>query len=98
MTRPHGAGRLPSGVSNQMTGKGGAFNASEPIPFDPMELTLHNAYANLMMSDERLHYKMIHEYPLSGKPPMMTHLFQNDSGRRIIAAKGAPEALTNVSE
>ena len=44
-----------------------------------------------------LGYKMIHEYPLGGKPPMMTHLFENDLGKRIIAAKGAPEALMNVS-
>lgn len=72
--------------------------ASEPIPFDPMEVALHNAYAKTILPDERPRYKMIHEYPLGGKPPMMTHLFQNDSGRRIIAAKGAPEALMNVSD
>jgi Ca2+-transporting ATPase len=28
---------------------------------------------------------------------MMTHVFENNSGRRIIAAKGAPEALMQVS-
>ncbi|MEO8117163.1 MAG: cation-translocating P-type ATPase [Bacteroidota bacterium] len=71
--------------------------ASEPIPFDPMEVALHNAYANFMVDDERTQYKMFHEYPLSGKPPMMTHIFQNDLGKRIIAAKGAPEALIHVS-
>jgi Ca2+-transporting ATPase len=41
---------------------------------------------------------MLHEYPLGGKPPMMTHIFENDKGERIIAAKGAPEALMNVSD
>jgi len=71
--------------------------ASEPIPFDPMEVALHNAYANFMVDDERTQYKIFHEYPLSGRPPMMTHIFENDSGKRIIAAKGAPEALINVS-
>ena len=71
--------------------------ASEPIPFDPMEVALHNAYTKAMSDDERPHYKMVHEYPLGGKPPMMTHIFENDSGKRIIAAKGAPEALINVS-
>ena len=71
--------------------------ASEPIPFDPMEVALHNAYAQIMVADERLQYKMVHEYPLEGKPPMMTHLFENNSGSRIVAAKGAPEALMNVS-
>ena len=70
--------------------------SSEPIPFDPMEIALHDAYG-LLGNDERPSYKMIHEYPLSGRPPMMTHIFENQSGHRIIAAKGAPEALMNVS-
>src|SRR5690606_40212137 len=42
-------------------------------------------------------FKMVHEYPLGGKPPMMTHIFENAEGKRIIAAKGAPEALMAVS-
>lgn len=72
--------------------------ASEPIPFDPMEVALHQAYQeDAMADDERLTYKMIHEYPLGGKPPMMTHLFENGEGKRIIAAKGAPEAIMAVS-
>jgi Ca2+-transporting ATPase len=72
--------------------------ASEPIPFDPMEVALHNAYIKLFPDDERPQYKIIHEYPIGGKPPMMTHLFENNSGKRIIAAKGAPEALMNLSK
>jgi Ca2+-transporting ATPase len=71
--------------------------ASEPIPFDPMEVALHQAYAKETATDERSHYKMVHEYPLGGKPPMMTHVFKNESGHRIIAAKGAPEALMTLS-
>ncbi len=71
--------------------------ACEPIPFDPMEVALHDAYTKIISPDERIQYKMVHEYPLSGKPPMMTHLFENDLGTRIIAAKGAPEALIAVS-
>ncbi|UWX54469.1 cation-translocating P-type ATPase [Maribacter litopenaei] len=71
--------------------------ASEPIPFDPMEVALHNAYGQLIDPDERLDYHMVHEYPIGGKPPMMTHLFQNAKGHRIIAAKGAPEAFFETS-
>jgi Ca2+-transporting ATPase len=71
--------------------------ASEPIPFDTMEVALHQAYAGMPVTDQRPHYKMEHEYPLGGNPPMMTHVFQNGSGHRIIAAKGAPEALLAVS-
>ncbi|WP_246229615.1 hypothetical protein [Mucilaginibacter humi] len=72
--------------------------ASEPIPFDPMEIALHEAYAGLCNRDERPDYRMVHEYPTGGQPPMMTHLFENKSGERIIAAKGAPEALLAVCD
>ncbi len=71
--------------------------ASEPIPFDPMEIALHNAYVALPMADERPDFKMVHEYPLAGTPPMMTHVFENAEGKRIIAAKGAPETLLKAS-
>lgn len=71
--------------------------ASEPIPFDGMEISLHEAYSKLENKDERPNFKMIHEYPLGGNPPMMTHLFENQKGTRIIAAKGAPEAIINCS-
>jgi len=71
--------------------------ASEPMPFDPMEKALHETYSDLVKLDERPHYKLVHEYPLGGKPPMMTHVFEDNKGDRIIAAKGAPEALMNVS-
>ncbi|HQF47373.1 MAG TPA: cation-translocating P-type ATPase [Flavobacterium alvei] len=71
--------------------------ASEPIPFDGMEIALHESYSKSTLNDERPHYKLIHEYPLSGKPPMMTHIFENKTGNRIIAAKGATEALIACS-
>ena len=71
--------------------------SSEPIPFDAMEIALHENYSKTTHKDERPNYQMIHEYPLSGKPPMMTHLFENKKGDRIIAAKGAPEALIACS-
>ena len=75
--------------------------ASEPIPFDPMEIALHEVYSKLKIVDERPNFKLVHEYPLDGKPPMMTHVFENENGTRIIAAKGATEALiatSNLSE
>jgi P-type Ca2+ transporter type 2C len=71
--------------------------ASEPIPFDLMEVALHDVYSKVIVDDQRKHYKMVHEYPLGGKPPMMTHVFENNSKNRIIAVKGAPEAIMNHS-
>lgn len=70
--------------------------SSEPVPFDPMEKTLHEVYEKTQ-HDERRDYTLFREYPLDGKPPMMTHLFENNKKQRIIAAKGAPEAILNVS-
>lgn len=71
--------------------------SSEPIPFDPMEKTLHQVYQQTQTEDLRKAYTLFHEYPLEGKPPMMTHLFENEAKERIIAAKGAPEAILQVS-
>jgi P-type Ca2+ transporter type 2C len=71
--------------------------ASEPIPFDPMEIALHAQYALLEKEDQRPLFKMVHEYPLGGVPPMMTHIFEDANGTRIVAAKGAPEALIPIS-
>lgn len=72
--------------------------ASEPIPFDGMEIALHNAYSKLEIDDDRPNFELIHEYPLGGNPPMMTHIFENQNGERIIAAKGAPEAIIANSD
>ncbi|WP_396190921.1 cation-translocating P-type ATPase [Flavobacterium sp.] len=71
--------------------------SSEPIPFDAMEIAIHEAYAKLESVDERPNFKLVHEYPLDGKPPMMTHVFEDAKGKKIIAAKGAPEAIIAVS-
>lgn len=71
--------------------------SSEPVPFDPMEKTLHQVYEQTQPNDQRKDFQMVHEYPLDGKPPMMTHLFESHSGERIVAAKGAPEAILAVS-
>ena len=70
--------------------------ASEPVPFDPMEKTLHQIYEKHTSGDQRESFSMLHEYPLEGVPPMMTHIFENKSGVRIIAAKGAPEAILKL--
>jgi len=71
--------------------------ASEPVPFDPMEAALHATYAAFTKDDLRPRFKLMHEYPLSGKPPMMTHIFEDDKGQRIIACKGAAESVLRHS-
>ncbi|MCJ8208356.1 cation-translocating P-type ATPase [Mucilaginibacter sp. RS28] len=72
--------------------------ASEPVPFDQMEKTLHHLYAEVAQDDQRRYYHLVHEYPLAGRPPMMTHVFENERGDRIISAKGAPEKIISVAK
>ncbi len=69
--------------------------ASEISPFDPMEKSIQEAwYAN---DGEKVFSRLrkIHEYPLSGKPPMMTHVY-NDNGSVTVAGKGAVERILTV--
>ena len=85
--------RINQGESGGMNVLETAMWASEPIAFDPMETALHEAYLAAAEKDLRPAFTLVHEYPLGGKPPMMTHVFENAAGERIVAAKGAPEAL-----
>lgn len=74
--------------------------SSETEPFDPMEKAIHDLYKKISAVDKRSQFKQVHEYPIGGKPPMMTHIFKNENGETIIAVKGAPEAIlrnTNLS-
>jgi Ca2+-transporting ATPase len=71
-----------------------AMLASETDPFDSMEKAIHEAYK---MSANRQHesLKFIHEYPLHGRPPMMTHVYQSGNVQ-VVAAKGAAEKIMEV--
>ncbi|HSN60463.1 MAG TPA: cation-translocating P-type ATPase, partial [Ferruginibacter sp.] len=71
--------------------------SSETNPFDPMEKAIHELYEKSAPSDKRQIFTQVHEYPIGGKPPMMTHIFKNEGGEIIIAAKGAPEAILQQS-
>lgn len=65
---------------------------SEISPFDMMEKSIHQAYTDTTTIDLRPAYAMVHEYPLSGKPPIMTHVF-SDKNNNIIACKGSVEGV-----
>lgn len=67
--------------------------ASEILPFDPMEKSIHAFYEKMAPKDERKEAKMLHEYPLGGKPPIMTHIFQKGNGEKVIAVKGSVEGV-----
>ncbi|HLO79781.1 MAG TPA: cation-translocating P-type ATPase [Chitinophagaceae bacterium] len=72
--------------------------SSETEPFDPMEQAIHKLYASITATDKRVEYEQVHEYPIGGIPPIMTHIFQGKNGSYIIAAKGAPERILKQSD
>lgn len=71
--------------------------SSETNPFDPMEKAIHTLYETTAAIDKRLQFVQVHEYPIGGKPPMMTHIFKGKDGEIVIAVKGAPEAILRQS-
>ncbi len=71
--------------------------ASETNPFDKMEFAIHEAYARASENDLRSAFTMSHEYPLSGFPPMMTHVFKHDYLEPVIACKGGVEGILKQS-
>lgn len=71
--------------------------SSESDPFDNMEKSIHAAYGQSAGEDKRPGFSMIHEYPLGGKPPMMTHVFSDQKKEHLIAVKGSVEAVMNHS-
>ncbi|GAB4033159.1 cation-translocating P-type ATPase [Spirosoma gilvum] len=70
--------------------------ASEPEPFDPMEKAILTAYLDYRSPDDPVQRPMVHEYPLSGTPPMMTHVYDPATGREQIAGKGAVERIVRI--
>ncbi|GAB4092535.1 cation-translocating P-type ATPase [Flaviaesturariibacter terrae] len=62
--------------------------SSEIDPFDEME----KAICRLFRACGGVRTAMVHEYPLAGRPPMMTHVYGAE-GAYTAAAKGAPERI-----
>lgn len=70
--------------------------SSEKQAFDPMEISIHEQYTLLFPDDLRPQFQMVKEFPLSGTPPVMTHLFQNKEQQLVVACKGAVEGVLNL--
>lgn len=70
--------------------------ASEESPFDPMEKSIHETFGLYAGQDPRDEFKIVKEFPLSGKPPVMTHILGNTKGERIVACKGALEGIVGL--
>jgi Ca2+-transporting ATPase len=83
-----GSGKIP-GVENILLY---AVLASETDPFDSMEKAIWEGYHLNTDSSHHQSVKMIFEYPLEGRPPMMTHVYELGN-TRVVAAKGAAERI-----
>ena len=68
--------------------------ASEHQPFDSMEKAILQAYNEQEPSHPAIP-EMVYEYPLEGRPPMMTHIYAQPNGF-MIAGKGAPERIIQI--
>ena len=76
--------------------------ASEDDPFDAMEKAIVEAFNDSLPqtpSSEKVSvFPMVHEYPLAGSPPMMTHVRQSPTGELVVAGKGAVEHILAVCQ
>jgi P-type Ca2+ transporter type 2C len=74
--------------------------ASETAPFDSMEKAIVAAFnaACPEIDPDTLAdtHPIIHEYPLQGTPPMMTHVRKGPLGDILVAGKGAVEHILTV--
>lgn len=73
--------------------------ASQRDPFDPMEKSLKDFGKSKLSDTEHLHddWTLVQEYPLSEELLAMSHVWKSPEGQDyIIAAKGAPEAVTDL--
>jgi len=69
--------------------------ASEAEPFDAMEKAIVETYLRLTDTSVYHRMEMVYEYPLEGRPPMMTHVYKDGAGI-VVAAKGATERILDV--
>ncbi len=73
--------------------------SSQTNPFDPMEMAIITIGDNYLKNTEHIHsdWKMEKEYPLSKEMLAMSRVFESPSAHeRVIASKGAPEAIFDL--
>jgi Ca2+-transporting ATPase len=73
--------------------------ASHRRAFDPMETAIGEAGQRLLADTEHLHgdWTLVDDYPLSPEMLAMSRVWQSqDKAERLIAAKGAPEAIVDL--
>lgn len=72
-----------------------AMLASEKDPFDAMEKAIWEAYHRYSKKSLCEEKPIAFEYPLEGRPPVMTHVYEG-ANEKIVAAKGAAERVVRI--
>lgn len=68
--------------------------AGQSIPFDPMEKAIVTLGKNQLLQNENMQPQFLKEYPLSPNLFAMSRVYSLEgSDEKIVAAKGAPEAI-----
>jgi Ca2+-transporting ATPase len=91
-----GADRLPEAIHRVVEF---SILASQMDPFDPMEKAFRRLGEDYLAKTEHIHsdWKLVKEYSLSKKLLAMSRVWRSPSGKEyVIAAKGAPEAITEM--
>lgn len=73
--------------------------SSQTNPFDPMEKAINQLGNTFLQNTEHIHnnWEMVKEYPLSRELLAMSRVFRSkENETKVIAAKGAPEAIFDL--
>ena len=72
--------------------------ASKPVTFDPMDLAVKALGEKALAGTEHLHetWRVAKEYELRPGFLAMTQVWTPEKGTRVVAAKGAPEAIIDL--
>ncbi len=92
----NGSGTIPEGLHELLEY---AVLASKRRPFDPMEIAFQALGAAELSRTEHLHdeWELLSEYPLADDLLAVTRVWRDPAtGRGVVAAKGAPEAIADL--
>jgi len=76
-----------------------AILASQPDPFDPMDLAIRKLGEEALKGTEHVHatWKVVREYPLAKSLLAISEVWSSpDNSKFVIASKGAPEAIASL--
>ncbi|GAB3750138.1 cation-translocating P-type ATPase [Lysobacter olei] len=70
--------------------------ACPPMSHDPVDRAVLDAAQRASVASEPTGWHRLREYPLSSRMPAYVQAWHTDDGRRVVAAKGAPETIAQL--